>query len=307
VPISARHGDNVSSKSSRTPWYSGLSLLSVLEDIDVENNRADQPFRMAVQWVNRPHLDFRGYAGRIAGGIVRSGDEIVVAASGRVTRVKQIVAPAGEQREPQAGDAVTLVLADEIDIARGDLLASPMERPEVADQFAAHLIWLSDDRLLPGRSYLMKIGARTVPAQVTEIKHRLDVNTLDKHAAKTLALNEVGFCNLASSAPVAFDPYRSNRETGAFILIDRYSNATVAAGMISFGLRRATNVHYQSFSVTKESRAKLKQQQPAIVWFTGLSGAGKSTIANLVEAQLHSRGVHTAVLDGDNIRHGLNK
>jgi bifunctional enzyme CysN/CysC len=307
IPISARHGDNVSSSSARMPWYRGPNLLSVLEDIDVEDELLERPFRMAVQWVNRPHLDFRGYSGRIASGRVRPGDEIVVAGSGRVTRVKQIATADGDLREAQAGDSVTLVLEDEVDIARGDVLAAARERPEVADQFAAHLIWLSDDRLLPGRSYLMKIGARTVPATVTEIKHRLDVHTFDKLAARTLALNEIGFCNLAISAAVAFDAYVENRETGAFILIDRYSNATAAAGMVAFGLRRATNVHYQDITVTKNARANLKQQKPVIVWFTGLSGAGKSTIANLVEAQLHARGVHTIMLDGDNVRHGLNK
>jgi len=307
IPISARYGDNVSSNSACMPWYRGPNLLAVLEDIDVEDERRNRPFRMAVQWVNRPHLDFRGYSGRIASGSVRPGDDIVVAGSGRATRIKQIVSADGDLDEVQAGDSATLVLEDDVDIARGDVLAAPRERPEVADQFAAHVIWLSDDRLLPGRSYLMKIGTRTVPATVTEIKHRLDVNTFDKHAAKTLALNEIGFCNLATSAAVVFDAYADNRETGAFILIDRYSNATAAAGMVAFGLRRATNVHYQDLAVSKDARAKIKQQRPAIVWFTGLSGAGKSTIANLVEAQLHARGIHTIMLDGDNIRHGLNK
>ena len=307
IPVSARYGDNVSSKSTRTPWYRGPHLLGLLEDIDVEDDRQNQPFRMAVQWVNRPHLDFRGFAGRIAGGSVRRGDEAVVSGSGRMSRIERIVSADGDLAQAQAGDSVTLVFADELDIARGDVLADPKHRPEFADQFAAHLIWLADDRLLPGRSYLLKIGTRTIPATVTEIKHRLDVNTLDKHAAKTLALNEVGFCNLATSAAIAFDAYADNRETGAFILIDRYSNATAAAGIISFGLRRATNVHYQDLTVNKEARAKLKLQRPAIVWFTGLSGAGKSTIANLVEAKLHARGAHTVMLDGDNVRHGLTK
>jgi bifunctional enzyme CysN/CysC len=307
IPISARYGDNVSSNSTRTPWYRGPNLLSILEDIDVEEDLRNQPFRMAVQWVNRPHLDFRGYCGRIASGRVRQGDEIVVAVSGRKTKVKQIVTAGGDLDEAIVGDSVTLVLEDDVDIARGDLLVTPKERPEVADQFAAHLIWLSDEPLLPGRSYLLKIGTRTAPATVTEIKHRLDINTLDKLAAKTFALNEIGFCNVATSVPVAFDAYTANRETGGFILIDRYTNATAAAGTIDFGLRRATNVHYQDITISKEARASLKQQQPAIVWFTGLSGAGKSTIANLVEAQLHARGVHTIMLDGDNVRHGLNK
>jgi bifunctional enzyme CysN/CysC len=256
---------------------------------------------------SRAHLDFRGYAGTVASGSVRPGDEVVVAGSGRVTRIQRIVTADGDLDAAHTGDAVTLVLADEIDIARGDMLAAPEQRPEVVDQLAAHLIWMSDDRLLPGRSYLMKIGTRTLPATVTEIKHRLDVETLAKHAAKTLALNEVGFCNLATSAAVAFDPYTENRETGAFILIDRFTNATAAAGLISFGLRRASNIHHQSLTVSKDARAEIKHQRPLILWFTGLSGAGKSTIANLVEAQLHARGLHTALLDGDNVRHGLNK
>jgi bifunctional enzyme CysN/CysC len=307
IPISARYGDNVSSTSSRTPWYRGPNLLAILEEIDVEEDRRSQPFRMSVQWVNRPHLDFRGYCGRIASGSAQVGDEVVVAVSGRSTRIKQIVTADGEAKEASVGDSITLVLEDDIDIARGDVLVAPKARPDVADQFAAHLIWLSDDPMLPGRSYLLKIGTRTAPATVTEIKHRLDVNTLDKLAAKSLALNEIAFCNVATSVPIAFDAYNDNRETGGFILIDRYTNTTAAAGTISFGLRRATNVHYQDLAISKDARAGLKQQQPAIVWFTGLSGAGKSTIANLVEAQLHARGVHTIMLDGDNVRHGLNK
>ena len=254
-----------------------------------------------------PEPDFRGFAGTIAGGSVRVGDEVVVAGSGRITRVQRIVTAAGDSDTAQAGDAVTLLLADEIDIARGDLLASPKHRPQVADQFAAHVIWMSDEHLLPGRSYLMKIGARTVPASVTELKHRLDVETLAHQAAKTLELNEIGFCNLATASAVAFDAYADNRETGAFILIDRYTNATVAAGLIAFELRRASNIHYQDITVSKDARAKLKAQRPVILWFTGLPGAGKSTIANLVEAQLHARGVHTTMLDGDNVRHGLNR
>jgi bifunctional enzyme CysN/CysC len=307
IPISARHGDNVSSISSRTPWYGGKDLLSYLEDVDVELDRAGKPFRMSVQWVTRPHLDFRGFAGTIASGTVRPGDDVVVAGSGHMTRVQRIVTADGDLATAHAGDAVTLVLADAVDIARGDILAAPKQRPQVVDQLAAHVIWMSDDRLLPGRSYLMKIGTRTVPATVTELKHRLDVETLAKHAVKTLALNEVGFCNLATATAIAFDPYTENRETGAFILIDRFTNATAAAGLIAFGLRRATNIHHQSLTVTKDARAKIKQQRPAILWFTGLPGAGKTTIANLIEAQLHARGAHTIMLDGDNIRHGLNK
>jgi bifunctional enzyme CysN/CysC len=307
IPLSARFGDNISSRSERTPWFRGPDLVSFLEDIDVSEDRSDQPFRMTVQWVNRPHLDFRGFAGSIASGSIRPGDEIAVAGSGRIARIARIVTANGDLANAHAGDAVTLVLADEIDIARGDLLASPKHRPQLADQFAAHLIWMSDEHLLPGRSYLMKIGGRMLPTTVTELKYRLDVETLAHHAAKTLELNEIGFCNLAATSALAFDAYADNCETGAFILIDRYTNATAAAGLIAFELRRATNIHYQDITISKDARAALKAQRPVILWFTGLSGAGKSTIANLVEAQLHARGAHTTLLDGDNVRHGLNK
>jgi bifunctional enzyme CysN/CysC len=307
VPISARYGDNVSSNSPRTPWYGGFHLLNCLETTEVDQGLALQPFRMVVQLVNRPDLDFRGFSGTIATGTVRPGDDIVVATSGRAVRVLRIVTADGDLETARAGDSITLTLSEEVDISRGDLLAAPKERPEVADQFAAHLVWMGDEPLLPGRSYLMKIGARTVPATITELKHRVDVSTLAHHAAKTLATNEIGLCNVATSEAVAFDSYAANRSTGAFILMDRYSNSTAAAGMILFGLRRATNIHRQNLIVSKAERAQLKRQRPAILWFTGLSAAGKSTIANLVEAQLHARGVHTFMLDADNIRHGLNK
>jgi bifunctional enzyme CysN/CysC len=262
---------------------------------------------MPVQWVNRPHLDFRGFAGSIASGAVKAGDAVVVASSGRLSKVARVLSSNGDVDEAGAGEAVTLVLADEVDIARGDVITHPDSRPEVADQFTAHVIWMSEEKLLPGRSYLMKIGAKTTPATVTELKHRIDVNTLEKLAGKTLALNEVGFCNLATTTPIAFDPYADNRDTGAFILIDRFTNETAAAGMIAHGLRRATNIHRHDLTVSREARAQLKHQRAAILWFTGLSGAGKSVIANLVEAKLHGRGVHTVMLDGDNVRHGLNK
>jgi bifunctional enzyme CysN/CysC len=300
VPISARFGDNVSSVSPKTPWYQGGHLLQKLETIEVEDARRSAPFRLPVQWINRPHLDFRGFAGTLPSGRVARGEPIIVAGSGKQTTVKSILVADEEKDSAEAGDAVTLTLADEVDIARGDVLAHPASRPEVADQFTAHLIWMSADPMLPGRSYLMKIGARTVPAQVTDLKHRIDV-------AKSLELNEVGFCNLATTTPIAYDPYADNHETGAFILIDRQTNETAAAGMIAHGLRRATNVHRHGATIDREAHAALKHQKPAILWFTGLSGAGKSTIANLVEAKLHARGVHTTLLDGDNVRHGLNK
>ncbi|HET6375151.1 MAG TPA: sulfate adenylyltransferase subunit CysN, partial [Methylocella sp.] len=307
IPVSARYGDNISKPSANTPWYRGPALLDYLESVDVSDDSAAQPLRFIVQWVNRPHLDFRGFSGSVASGTVRRGDDIIVARSGRRSKVARIVTASGDLESASAGDSVTLTLADELDIARGDILCDPKNRPEVSDQFAAHLIWMSDSKLLPGRSYLMKTGTRTVPVSVTELKHRLDVNRLDKLAAKTLSLNEVGFCNLASTVPVAFDPYHGNRTTGAFILIDRITNATAAAGMIAFGLRRATNIHLQGLNVTKSERSRIKHHKPAVLWFTGLSGSGKSTIANLVESRLNADGVHTIMLDGDNVRHGLNK
>jgi bifunctional enzyme CysN/CysC len=307
IPISARVGDNISRQSENTPWYSGPTLLAYLEKIRVEEDRSVLPFRMPVQWVNRPHLDFRGFCGTIASGTVRPGDEIAVAVSGKLTRVERIVTADGDREVASAGDAVSLTLADALDVGRGDLLATPQARPEVAERFAATLIWMGDERLLPGRSYLMKIGTRTIPAAVTALRYRLDVTTLAQHPAQTLNLNEVGLCDLTATAPIAFDPYAENRVTGAFILIDRYTNATAAAGLIAFGLRRATNIHPQDVTITKAARARLKHQRPAVLWFTGLPGAGKSTIANLVEQQLNARGVHTILLDGDNIRHGLNK
>ncbi|MGO9135694.1 MAG: sulfate adenylyltransferase subunit CysN [Methylovirgula sp.] len=307
IPMSARYGENISEKSAKTPWYKGAPLIAYLEEADVEDHRAASPFRMPVQWVNRPHLDFRGFSGTIASGTVRPGDPVVVATSGKPSRVARIVTADGDLAEAHAGDAVTLTLEDEVDISRGDILVPPQARPAVADQFAAHLIWMSEEALLPGRTYLMKLGARTLPITVTELKHRLDVDTLSEHAAKTLALNEVGFCNLAAHAQIAFDPYGENQVTGGFILIDRYSNATVAAGLIAFALRRATNVHLQDLTVTKEARVQLKHHRPAALWFTGLSGAGKSTIANIVETRLNGAGMHTILLDGDNVRHGLNK
>ena len=307
MPISARYGDNVSSRSERMPWYRGPHLLEYLETVEVEDNRRSAPFRLPVQWINRPHLDFRGFSGTIPSGRIARGDAIVVAGSGRQSTVKRIFVADREVETAHAGDAVTLTLADEIDIARGDLLSKPDSRPEVADQFTAHILWMSAKPMLPGRSYLLKIGGRTTPASVTELKHRLDVNNFDKLAAKHLDLNEVGLCNIATTMPVAYDAYAENRETGAFILIDRLTNETAAAGMIAHGLRRATNVHWHGTAVTRETHAALKHQKPAILWFTGLSGSGKSTIANLVEVKLHARGVHTTLLDGDNVRHGLNK
>ena len=307
IPLSARFGINVMAKSPQTPWYKGPSLLTHLEAVDVDTALADKPFRMPVQWVNRPNLDFRGFSGTIAGGRVRPGDSVAVAKSGRTTTVKRIVTMDGDLPEAVAGDAVTLTLADEVDISRSDVLAAPDARPEVSEQFAAHLLWMADEEMLPGRQYLLKLGTATVPAAVSELKHKVDVNTLDHMAGKTLALNEVGYANFSLTQPLAFDAYRDNRDTGGFIVIDRFTNATVGAGMIDFGLRRATNVHWQALDVNRQVRAAMKSQKPVMLWFTGLSGSGKSTIANLVEKSLAAEGKHTYLLDGDNVRHGLNK
>jgi bifunctional enzyme CysN/CysC len=307
VPVSARFGDNVTTRSSRLHWFAGPTLLEYLEALDAQAAQLEKPFRFPVQWVNRPNLDFRGFSGTVASGSIRDGEAVVVAGSGKESRIARIVTADGDLPEARAGDAVTLVLADEIDVARGDVLAPPEQRPEVVDQFAAHLLWMAEDPMLPGRSYLMRIGTRFVPARITTLKHKVDVNTLEHIAAKTLALNEIGLCNVATSAPVALDPYAENRETGAFILIDRFTNATAGAGMICFGLRRATNVHRQSLSIDKVARVHRNGHKPVILWFTGLSGSGKSTIANLVEQELHSGGAHTYLLDGDNVRHGLNR
>jgi bifunctional enzyme CysN/CysC len=307
IPVSARYGDNVTTPSDRTPWYNGASLLDHLETIDVETESADQPFRMPVQWVNRPNLDFRGFSGTIVSGRVAPGDRIAVAKSGCATRVNRIVTADGELAQASAGQAVTLVLDDEIDISRGDILADPEARPEVADQFAAHILWMAEEDLLPHRQYLVKIGTQSTPGQVTALKHKVDVNTLEHLASRTLRLNEIGYCNLSTSEPIAFDAYGDNRDTGGFIVIDRFTNATVGAGMIEFGLRRATNVHWQALDVNGQARAGIKGQKPCVLWFTGLSGSGKSTIANLVEKRLFGEGRHTYLLDGDNVRHGLNQ
>ncbi len=307
IPMSARFGDNVIARSKNTPWYRGPALLAHLETVDVDTALADKPFRLPVQWVNRPNLDFRGFSGTIVAGRIKPGDQIAVAGSGRTSTVKRIVTADHDLDVAVAGEAVTLTLADEVDVSRGDVLCATQARPEVSDQFAAHLLWMSEEQLLPGRQYILKLATSAVPAQVTTLKHKVDVNQLDQHAAKTLHLNEIGYVNISLAQPLAFDPYHESRDMGGFILIDRFTNATVGAGMIEFGLRRATNVHWQALDVNKLARAALKHQKPAVLWFTGLSGSGKSTIANLVERSLHAQGRHTYILDGDNVRHGLNR
>ena len=307
IPMSARFGDNVIGRSANTPWYGGRTLLEHLEEVTVETSDAEEPFRFPVQWVNRPNAAFRGYAGTVAAGAVAPGDALVVARTGQRALVSRIVTLDGDRDAARAAEAATLVLDAEIDASRGDIFSAPTHRPEVTDQLAAHIIWMSEEPLLPGRPYLLKSATRTVGAAISDLKHQVDIETFKPLAAKTLHLNDIGLCNVSLSEPIAFDLYDQNKTTGSFILIDRFTNATVAAGMIRFGLRRATNIHWQALTVDKEARAHIKGQKPCILWFTGLSGAGKSTIANLVESKLLLMGRHTYLLDGDNVRHGLNR
>jgi bifunctional enzyme CysN/CysC len=306
IPVSAGEGDNVTRKSDRMPWYAGPTLLEALENAPGEEIALYKPFRFPVQWVNRPSHEFRGFAGTIASGSVRVGDPVVSPVSGQSSRVLRIVTFDGDLVEAHTGQAVTLTLEDEIDLARGDVLCPPHQQPDYVDQVAAWLVWMSREAMLPGRSYLMRIGTATIPASVSALKYKVDVNTCDRLAARTLDLNEIGYCNIAMSRPAAIDAYKDNRRTGAFILIDRATNETAGAGMIRFGLRRATNIHRQTHAIGKSLRARALNQKPMTLWFTGLSGSGKSTIADLVERELHKRGFHTMLLDGDNIRHGLN-
>ena len=307
IPVSALAGDNVVDGSRYMPWYEGPSLLGYLEGVDVEAEETSLPFRMPVQWVNRPDLDFRGYAGRVAGGIVRPGDDVRVLPSGKQSKIARIVTMDSDLDEAVSGQSVTLTLTDEIDISRGDVIATSETPPEISDQFDTTIIWLSEEPMLPGRSYRMKTSSRLVSATVNAPKHKTDVNTLQKLPAKTLQLNEIGNCTLAVDRPIAFDSYNENRQTGSFILIDRMTNNTVGMGMINFPLRRAANIHWQNLDINKAANAEQKGQSPAVLWFTGLSGSGKSTIANEVQRRLFASGRHSFILDGDNVRHGLNR
>ncbi|MBO6808404.1 sulfate adenylyltransferase subunit CysN [Thalassospira sp.] len=307
IPLSALRGDNMIEASANTPWYSGPTLLAHLEDVQVEQDAIEKPFRLPVQWVNRPNLDFRGFSGTISSGRVKPGDEIVVTASGQTSKVKEIVTFDGNLDVAIAGQAITLTLEDEIDISRGDVIAEAKAKPDFADQFEARIIWMHEDHLLPGRPYLIKMGAQVANAQISALKYKVNVNTLEHEPGKTLELNEVGIANISADKALAFDPYDENRHSGRFIIIDRYTNATVGAGMVNHSLRRATNIKWQEMDINKGARAYQKGQKSAILWFTGLSGAGKSTVANLVEKKLHALGKHTYTLDGDNVRHGLNK
>ncbi|HEY0213885.1 MAG TPA: sulfate adenylyltransferase subunit CysN [Paenirhodobacter sp.] len=308
IPISGLMGDNIVDRSAQMPWYTGPVLLDHLETAPVNDARMlDHPFRMAVQWVNRPNLDFRGFTGQIAAGTVRPGDAIRVLPSGKTTTVKAIPTYDGDLDLAVAGQSVTLTFADEIDCSRGDIITRADAPCEVADQFEATLVWMAEAEMLPGRPYLLKIGTQMVTATVTEPKYEVNVNTLEQLASKTLALNAIGVVNISTDRPIPFEAYAENPDLGGFILIDRMTNATVAAGMIHFALRRSQNIHWQAVDVDREAHAALKNQKPAVVWFTGLSGSGKSTIANLVEQRLHAMGKHTFLLDGDNVRHGLNR
>ena len=307
IPVSALKGDNVVHPGTHLRWYHGPTLLGHLETVDVDHTAGERPFRFPVQWVNRPHLDFRGYAGTVASGAIRPGEEVVIHPSGKRAHVARIVTADGDLDQAREGNAVTLTFAEEVDVSRGDLIALPDATPSVADQIAARLIWFDEEPMLPGRTYTLKCGCQTTTATVSSLKYKLNVDNLDHVAGKTLELNEVGSCNITTAKAVVFDPYADNGDTGSFILIDRFTNATVAAGMIEFGLRRATNIQWQELFVDKVARATLKGQRPCVLWFTGLSGAGKSTIANTLEKRLHALGRHTYLLDGDNIRHGLNK
>ncbi|MDP9065399.1 MAG: sulfate adenylyltransferase subunit CysN [Pseudomonadota bacterium] len=308
IPISGLAGDNITHRSTNMAWYEGPTLLQHLETVELDEsiNQA-MPFRMPVQWVNRPNLDFRGFAGLIAGGKVRRGDAVRVLPSGRTTTISRIATLEGDLEEAVAGQSITLCFKDEIDCSRGDVIAQADDPPQAADQFEATLIWMGDEPMLPGRPYWLKLATQTVSTQIQAPKFQVNVNTMEHLAARTLELNAIGVANLSTDRPIVFEPYAKSRELGGFIIIDKRSNATVAAGLLHFALRRSSNIHWQELSITRQVHARLKNQQPAVLWFTGLSGAGKSTIANLVEKKLVRMNRHTFLLDGDNVRHGLNK
>ena len=307
IPMSALAGDNITANSDNMPWYSGPPLMEYLETVPVDDDRFQAPFRMPVQWVNRPNLDFRGFSGQIASGSVKPGDRVKTLPSAKETTIERVVVHGGDLAEGVAGQSVTLTFADEVDTSRGDVICAAGEPAEVADQFQARVLWMADSDMLPGRRYLVKIGAKTVTATVLDLKFGIDVNTLQDKPANTLGLNDFGVITMALDQPIAFDPYDVNRETGGFIFIDRMTNNTVGLGLIDFALRRAGNIHWQALDVDRVKLSEQKEQKPAVLWFTGLSGSGKSTIANVLQQKLFAMGKHTFVLDGDNVRHGLNK
>ncbi|MEL6414516.1 MAG: sulfate adenylyltransferase subunit CysN [Pseudomonadota bacterium] len=307
IPMSALAGDNITTSSDNMPWYQGPPLMEYLETVPVDDERVNAPFRMPVQWVNRPNLDFRGFSGQIASGRIKPGDKVKTLPSAKETTIERIVVHGGDLKEAIAGQSVTLTFADEVDTSRGDVICAAGEPAETADQFQARVLWMADTEMLPGRRYLLKIGTKTVTATVLDLKFGIDVNTIQDKPAKTLGLNDFGVITIALDQPIAFDPYDQNRETGGFILIDRLSNNTVGLGLIDFALRRAGNIHWQALDVDRAALATQKEQKPAVLWFTGLSGSGKSTIANALQQKLFAMGKHTFVLDGDNVRHGLNR
>lgn len=307
IPMSALAGDNITTNSDNMPWYQGPPLMEYLETVPVDDERVNAPFRMPVQWVNRPNLDFRGFSGQIASGTIKPGDRVKTLPSAKETTIERIVVHGGDLKQAIAGQSVTLTFADEVDTSRGDVICAAAEPAEVADQFQARVLWMADSDMLPGRRYLLKAGAKTVTATVLDLKYGIDVNTLRDQPAKTLGLNDFGVITLALDQPIAFDPYDINRETGGFILIDRLTNNTVGLGLLDFALRRAGNIHWQALDVDRVALSKQKEQKPAVLWFTGLSGSGKSTIANALQQKLFAMGKHTFVLDGDNVRHGLNQ
>ncbi len=308
IPVSALEGDNITTRSITMDWYSGPTLMGYLESVPIDMDAvSEKPMRFPVQWVNRPNQHFRGYAGTLASGSLNKGDAVRVIPSGQETKVRDILLYNKSLHKAVAGQAITVTLEDEIDVSRGDILCDPKSPPEVSDQFEAKIVWMTQEPLHPGRSFRLKCGTKTVNATITKIKYQLNVNTLEKLAAKQLNLNAIAVCNLSTDTPLVFDPYLENKPTGNFILMDRHTNNTIAAGMISFALRRSKNITLQEFSITKEMRALAMNQKPKVFWFTGLSGSGKSTIANAFEKKLHAIGKHTYILDGDNVRHGLSR
>ena len=307
IPASALKGDNIIDRSTAMPWYRGATLMAHLETVPVGEEDLSKPFFLPVQWVNRPHQNFRGFSGTIASGSIKPGDAIRVLPSGKTSTVQRIVTHDGDLSEATAAQAITLTLTDEVDVSRGDIICASKTPAEVSDHFEVQILWMDAEPLLPGRPYIIKAGTKTLPGSIEKIKHKVNVNTLEETAAETLALNEIGVCNMELDASIAFAPYTDNKSLGSFIIIDRFSNNTVGMGLINFALRRAANIHWQATDVSKQSRAALLKQKPSVLWFTGLSGSGKSTIANLVEKKLHAAGQLTYLLDGDNVRHGLNR
>ena len=307
IPVSALMGDNMIERSANMQWYQGPTLMGHLETVPVGDDAKAKPFRLPVQWVNRPDQNFRGFAGTIASGTVKVGDKVKVLPSGKTSTVTRIVTQDGDLAEAQAEQAITLTLADEVDASRGDVICAAASPIEVSDQFEVQVLWMGDEPMLPGRAYVIKSATKSLPGTLDKLKFKINVNTLEHQAAETLTLNEIGLCNLELNGTLAFEPYATNKTLGSFIIIDRFSNNTVGFGLINFALRRAANIHWQAMDVNKTSRSDLLKQKPTVLWFTGLSGAGKSTIANLVEKKLHARGQLTYLLDGDNVRHGLNR